>query len=106
MRYNSYLSGTSDPKGGGRYIEEPALVENIVFQTRGGPLDPFEDALALAMTAAFDSGAFEFAELVADLNAADSCDRDGAAWTEASLDAELDRLSEALFQKVSEEIAA
>lgn len=108
MRYNVYLAETGYAKGGGRYIEEPAQVENIVFQTRAGPLDAFEDALALAMTAAFDAGAFEFSELVSGLNAGGSRDRDGAAWTEPSLDAELDRLGQALFQTVpaAAEVAA
>lgn len=106
MQYNAYLAQASDAKGGGRFIEEPDSVPNFVFQTRGGPLDPFEDALALALTAAFDAGAFEFPELVAGLNAGGSRDKTGAEWTESTLDAELDRLGQALFQIVPGDIAA
>ncbi|GLK46005.1 MULTISPECIES: recombinase-like helix-turn-helix domain-containing protein [Novosphingobium] len=106
MRYNLYLAETGDAKGGGRFIEEPDQVDNFVFQTRGGPLDPFEQALSQALTAAFDAGAFEFPELVAALNAGGSRAPDGAAWTEPTLDAELDRLGQALFQPVSGDIAA
>lgn len=106
MRYNVYLTEGVGTKGGGRFIEEPDQVENFVFQTRGGALDPFEEAMAQALTAAFDRGAFEFAELVATLNAGGSVDRTGAAWTEATLDAELDRLAHALFQYSPGEMAA
>jgi len=106
VRYNLYLAEAGDAKGGGRFIEEPDQVDNFVFQTRGGPLDPFEEALAQALTAAFDAGAFEFTELVAALNAGGSRDANGAEWTESALDAELDRLGQALFQIVPGEIAA
>lgn len=106
MQYNAYLAESGDAKGGGRFIEEPGQVENFVFQTRGGTLDSFEDALAQALTAAFDGGAFEFPELVSALDVAGSTDRAGARWTEATLDAELDRLGQALFQIVPGDIAA
>lgn len=106
MQYNAYLAETGDAKGGGRFIEEPDQVENFVFQTRGGPLDSFEEALSQALTAAFDAGAFELPELVAALNASGSRAPDGAEWTESTLDAELDRLGQALFRVLPEEVAA
>ncbi|MBT0668148.1 hypothetical protein HT136_07195 [Novosphingobium profundi] len=106
MQFNPYLAEAGGAKGGGRFIEEPDSVDNFVFQTRGGPLDSFEESLARALTAAFDAGTFEFPELVAALNASGSRDPDGAQWTEPKLDAELDRLAQALFQTVPGDLAA
>lgn len=105
MLYNEFLAGSADAKGGGRFIEEPGKIENFVFQTRGGALEPFEEAMALALTTAFDGGAFELPELVSALNEGGSVDRAGSAWTEGSLEAELDRLGEALFQHVPGDMA-
>ncbi|VWX54561.1 recombinase-like helix-turn-helix domain-containing protein [Novosphingobium sp. 9U] len=105
MRYNEFLAEGSDAKGGGRFIEDPRSVENYVFQTRGGPLASSEEALAQALTAAFQDGAIELAEVVAALNTGGSRDSAGAPWSEVTLDAELERLGGALFQIVSGEAA-
>lgn len=105
MQFNAYLAEVGDAKGGGRFIEEPDSVPNFVFQTRGGALEPYEEALAQALTSAFDAGAFEFRELVAALNANGSRTADGSEWAEPTLDAELDRLGQALFRPVSGGIA-
>ncbi len=87
---NPFLSpGDSSGKGGGRFIEDPAAVENIVFQTRGEPLTPFEDALADGLMAAYGGGAETLDQLVSALNAQGCTDRAGRMWTAATLTADL-----------------
>lgn len=87
---NPFLSpGDSSGKGGGRFIEDPATAENIVFQTRGEPLTPFEDALADGLMAAYGEGAETLDQLVSALNAQGCTDRAGRMWTAATLTADL-----------------
>ncbi|WP_375194289.1 recombinase-like helix-turn-helix domain-containing protein [Sphingobium sp.] len=96
---------TVDPsKGGGRYIEDPKAVENIVFQTRAGALTDFEDRFADQLMAVFADGHEELDAVASALNAAGSADAQGAAWTTQSLCATLAMLGGALFATVEEEV--
>lgn len=98
-QHNPFLAADrhQDSKGGDRTIELPGSVRNIVLQTRGGPLTPFEDRLADALMAVFDGGAEDLGAVVAALNAHPCPDANGQAWTEASLAACLHELGNALF---------
>lgn len=89
LELNPYLVAPSGSRGGGRFIEDPAAVENIVFQTRGEALTGFEEQLADALMAAYAAGATELDEVVRALAGQGCVDRAGAAWTEAALRAEL-----------------
>lgn len=94
---NPFLSLTdSSGKGGGLFIEDPAAVENIVFQTRGAPLSPFEETLATALMKAYGDGAETLDQLVSALDAQGCTDRAGRPWTAITLTAEL-AASAALF---------
>ncbi|WP_068085265.1 recombinase-like helix-turn-helix domain-containing protein [Novosphingobium rosa] len=88
-----------DNKGDTRTIESATGSPNIVFQTRGAPLSPFEDGLADALMAVFDDGAVELDEVVAGLNARGITDAEGQSWTPESLAACLKTLGDALFAK-------
>ena len=91
---NPFLSPVDAPtKGGGHFIEDPAHVENIVFQTRGAPLTPFEAHFAEALMTAYGEGAEELEDVSTALNVQRFADRMGAAWTAETLTAELAALS-------------
>ncbi|QDK35699.1 recombinase-like helix-turn-helix domain-containing protein [Sphingomonas sp. IC081] len=92
-----HVAARSEAKGGPTTIEEPKAVENIVFQTRGGPLDPFEDRLADELMTVFDGGAVELEDVVAGLNAAGSRDRAGAPWTGQSFSGQMAASADGLF---------
>jgi len=100
-QHNPWLAADRhrDTKGDTRTIEPATGNANIVFQTRGGPLTPFEDDLADALMAVFDEGAVELAEVVAGLNARAVAAPDGQPWTGQSLAACLHTLGNALFAK-------
>lgn len=94
LELNPYLfSVDASTKGGGRFIEDPAQVENIVFQTRGAALTAFEGHFAEALMIAYGEGAEELEDVVTALNVQRFADRAGAAWTEETLTAELAALS-------------
>jgi hypothetical protein len=86
-----------DTKGDSRTVEDPRAATNIIFQTRGAPLSPFEDRMADALMACFEAGAATLDELAAALNARGVPDADGQPFTPASLGACLHRLGNALF---------
>lgn len=103
MENNVFLAGAVAPTvkgGGGGFIEDPRVVENIVFQTRALPLDSFESALADALMAAFGEGAETLEQLADRLNANGNADRAGAPWTEESLAIQLKQSGDALFAPV------
>ncbi len=105
-QYNPFLGkgravGT---KGGPDTIERPGDVDNIVFQTRGAPLDAFEDGLADVLMAVFAAGAEEIDDVVAGLNAAGSVDRAGAAWTARSFTDQMAASAAALFAVTEENV--
>lgn len=108
MQFNSFLlsDGTIQKKGGGRFVEDAAHVENIVVQTRGGPLDPFEDRLAGEIMDAFGQGHFALDQLVAALNDAGSVDAMGQAWTEAAFQDQMALSASLLFAGSQPEHAA
>jgi hypothetical protein len=83
--------------GGGGFSENPAAVENIVFQTRGAPLDAFEAKLAEDLMQVFGTGAEELEDVVRGLNATGSIDAQGAAWTDESFVAQMSVSAAALF---------
>jgi|GEM_PF-2848007 len=86
--------------GGGGYIENPAAVENIVFQTRGAALGTFEARLADDLMQVFGAGAENLDDVVQGLNAAGSRDVHGAAWTDASFTAQMAVSAAATFATV------
>lgn len=103
MDTNVFLASGPTPTvkgGGGGFIEDPRAVENIVFQTRALPLDPFESDLADALMAAFGEGAETLEALAGSLNRHGSMDRDGRAWDEGSLADQLKQSGDALFAAV------
>lgn len=105
-QFNPFLRAEyrTDSKGGVRTIEHPHNVENIVFQTRGEPLDAFEDDLADQLMTVFGGGAQELSDVVQGLNTAGSRARDGAEWTERSFQDQMAESAAALFA-TSQEVA-
>ena len=98
LDFNPYLTASaSGTKGGGLFTEVPAAVDNIVFQTRGEPLTPFEDRLADALMVAFGAGIVELADVVSALNAFGSLDDQGRPWTADGLERALKVLGERVF---------
>jgi hypothetical protein len=99
--YNPWLAPDRhrDTKGDQRSIEPAAGGANIVFQTRGAALSPFEDRLADALMAVFDDGATELEQVATGLNAREAYDADHQPWTADSLAACLHTLGDALFAK-------
>lgn len=98
LELNPYLTSEgSGSKGGGLFTENPAAIDNIVFQTRGETLTPFEDALADQLMAAFSTGAVELADVVAAMNAAGGVDNLGRPWTAEILSAVLKDLGGQVF---------
>lgn len=98
LELNPYLtSEASGTKGGGLFTENPAAVDNIIFQTRGETLTPFENRFADQLMAAFSSGAAELAEVVAALNADGGVDSLGRPWTADVLSAVLRDLGGQVF---------
>lgn len=91
MSYNTLRAAVlaADSKGGGRLIEDPAHVENIVWQTRSQPLTQAEEDLADALMAVFAEGAWELSETCAALEARGAKASDGTAFTPESLKAHL-----------------
>lgn len=100
-QHNPFLAADRhrDAKGDPRTIEPAHGAQNIVFQTRGGPLTAFEDQLADALMAVFGDGATELDDVVAGLNARAAHDAGGQPWTADSLAACLKTLGDALFAK-------
>ena len=98
-KLNPFLvrSVVSDNKGGGLFIEDPAEVQNVVFQTRGVELSSFEEGLAASLMQAFAAGHVDLPALVAALNASGSTDRDGGSWTPQALEAQLALSAAQLF---------
>ncbi|OAN56536.1 recombinase-like helix-turn-helix domain-containing protein [Sphingobium sp. TCM1] len=103
--FNSFLilPSCEAAKGGGRYIEEPTRVENIVFQTRPGALTAFEDRFADALMSVFAEGHDELESVAAGLNSKGSTDPQGASWSADSLARILSVLGKAVFATVEEE---
>lgn len=77
--------------GKGR-VETPETAENIVWQTRAAPPSAYENELADALVACFESGIEDLAPLVARLNEMGVVAPDGEAWTQESFEREMARL--------------
>ncbi|MFC6672179.1 recombinase-like helix-turn-helix domain-containing protein [Marinobacterium aestuariivivens] len=73
-------------------LQVPGKTENIIWQTRAKVPSPYEKALADALEQVFADGAIGLGEVVAGLNTRGMKSEAGEAWTEASLEAELQRL--------------
>jgi hypothetical protein len=90
--FNPFLARASNGAPARSPIERYDQIENLCWQTRAAPPSEYENRLGDALEAAFDQGATELAALVTHLNQTQLRAPDGAAWTEASLAAELKRL--------------
>lgn len=98
LELNPYLtSEASGSKGGGLFTESPAAVDNIIFQTRGETLTPFEDRLADQLMAAFSTGAVELADVVVAMNTEGGVDNLGRPWTAEVLSGVLKDLGGQVF---------
>lgn len=88
--FNRFLGGRETVPGGGDRpqdrIERPGEAENIVWQTRAAPPTAYEDALAEALTACFETGIAEIGPLVRRLNEIGVRAPDGDEWTEQSFE--------------------
>lgn len=67
---------------------------NLEWQTRAAPPSELENRLADALEQVFAAGADTLADVVARLNEMQVFDASGARWTEASFQAEMQRLGE------------
>ncbi|MBL8835322.1 MAG: hypothetical protein JNL66_03710 [Alphaproteobacteria bacterium] len=73
-------------------FETYETITNVVWQTRPAAPSDYEYRLADGLMAAFDAGVVDLSALAAHLNQQKISAPDGAAWTEATLAAELQRL--------------
>ncbi len=96
MDYNPYLKPWQPPtpnaRAGEGEIERPGQIANIVWQTRAAPPSEYENRLGDALEQVFESGAVELADVVAGLNKLGFRSSDGRPWTEATFEAEMERL--------------
>lgn len=96
MTYNPYLkpwrAARPNEEAGTGEIEQPATVQNLVWQTRPAPPTEYENRLADALEAVFEAGAVELPDVAAGLNGQGMRAPDGASWTPESLRLELKRL--------------
>jgi hypothetical protein len=87
MEHNPFLRpGASGARGG---VEK---LENVPWQHRAEPPSEFENGLGDALEAIFSRGIEDLPGVIRELNAAGLRDRAGAPWTEASFQAEMQRL--------------
>jgi hypothetical protein len=87
MEHNPFLRpGASGARGG---VEK---LENVPWQHRAEPPTEFENRLGDALERIFAQGIEELSDVVRNLNEAGMRDRAGAPWTEASFQAEMQRL--------------
>ena len=96
MDHNPHLTPWRRPRpdesaGKGR-IEDPAAIENLVWQTRPAPPSDYETALADALITCFEAGVTELPDLVDRLNAEGVLGPDGTAWTPERFEREVARL--------------
>ena len=73
-------------------IENPATVENMVWQTRFALPSDYENQLGDALIAAFEQGIEDLKPLVTKLNELGTRAPDGALWTPDTFEAEMARL--------------
>lgn len=94
--YNPYLRSWERPRpnnvAGKGFIEKPDEAKNIIWQTRSVEPTEAEVALGDALEKVLGDGAETLAQIVDGLNALNLLAPGGAAWTEATLAAELHRL--------------
>jgi hypothetical protein len=95
--YNGFLTELPTPKGGGRWVEDPHSVNNIVNQTAGRAPNEFESRLAEALMSIYAEGVVELPDVVAWLNGHASTDSTGAPWNESSLRQQLAESASLLF---------
>ena len=94
MDFNPYRAQQTSNSGGagkGR-IEQPGGFENIVWQTRAAAPTDYENKLGDALVACFEEGIDALGPLVERLNAMGVAAPDGAPWTEATFEREMERL--------------
>jgi len=96
MDHNPLLKPWIRPKpedaAGKGWIERPAEVANVVWQTRAAPPTEYENKLGDALVACFGAGIVELNSLVARLNEMGVLAPDGARWTPAAFEREMARL--------------
>jgi hypothetical protein len=81
------------PPSRGR-VEKPDEAVNTIWQTRLAPPTDSENALGDALEQVFAAGAETLSEVIQKLNALGSRAPDGAPWTEASFQQEMQRLGQ------------
>ena len=96
MDHNPLLKPWIRPKpedaAGKGWIERPAGVANVVWQTRAAPPSEFENRLGDALVACFAAGVDQLDALVARLNEMGVRAPDGTRWTAATFEREMARL--------------
>jgi hypothetical protein len=75
-------------------VEKPDEAVNTVWQTRLAPPTGYENALGDALEQVFASGAETLSQVIEGLNKLGSRAPDGASWTEASFQQEMQRLGQ------------
>lgn len=96
MDFNPELKPWRAPRpsqeAGKGLIEKPGQARNLVWQTRSAVPTAYENQLADALEAAFESGAESLDAVVGKLNELGVRTPDGDAWTSARFAAEMARL--------------
>ncbi len=96
MDHNPLLKPWIRPKpedaAGKGWIERPAAVANVVWQTRAAPPSEYENKLGDALVACFGAGIVELNALIARLNEMGVLAPDGTRWTAAAFEREMARL--------------
>jgi hypothetical protein len=95
--FNAFLTVPTTSKGGGRWVEDPHCVDNIVNQTAARAPNEFELRLAEALMSIYAEGVVELPEVVTRLNGHASTDSTGAPWNESSLRQQLAQSASLLF---------
>ena len=91
-------AATHDNKGGGVFIEDPANVELIIWQTRPAPISDYEAALAQTLMDVYATGVTELDDVVAGLNAKGSLTPDGKSWNAENFQANMKTLGDVMDQ--------
>src|SRR5882757_2993075 len=95
--HNPFLETGGDTKGGGLFLGNPAMVQNIPCRTSGAPPTAFEAQLADTLMALFSAGSWELDAILPQLEARGCRDRNGSPWTAATFQSQLEESAARLF---------